>query len=553
MQRIFLTGLSGSGKSTVGREVARLLGWDCVDTDDLLAERTGLPAGQTLLEYGEPGFRQLESEILMAASGPERVVIATGGGAVIAEANRNFMYEHGLVVYLNVSIETAWQRIQEHMHQDGMPVLRPLVAGADGQPRLQGLYAARKQWYEQATVHIDTNEYPPAIIAGQVVACALSHGYLSSASLPREIVTMHLGTMTSRAVIEWGGLYSLPQTLQSLGFWQRVFIVTDAEVGRLYSKPVQLLLEDAGFVPRIFTIPAGESSKSFPYFQQILDWLVEHKAERQEPIIAMGGGVVGDLAGFVAACYHRGVPLIQVPTSLLAQVDSAIGGKTGINHPLGKNLIGAYHQPRLMMVDPAMLLTLPERVYREGWAEIVKYGMVLDAELFEMLEAHAGSLQVRDATLLTAIIARCIRLKMGVVQLDEHDGGLRNILNYGHTFGHALEALTDYGSWLHGEAVSIGMEVAARIATARGLLSQEDALRQQKLLRALDLPVDCPGVDSGAALAAMQRDKKVQAGRMRWVLATRVGHGEVYDDVPDLPVRDALAAVCSTYQGRKAW
>jgi len=553
VQRIFLTGLSGSGKSTVGREVARLLGWDCVDTDDLLAERTGLPAGQALLEYGEPGFRQLESEILMSAAGPERVVIATGGGTVIAEANRNFMRERGLVVYLNVSIETAWQRIQEHMHQDGMPVLRPLVAGADGQPRLQGLYAARKQWYEQATVHIDANEYPPAIIAGQVVACALSQGYLSSASLPREIVTMHLGTMTSRAVIEWGGLYSLPQTLQSLGFLQRVFIVTDAEVGRLYSKPVQFMLEDAGFVPHIFTIPAGESSKSFPYFQQILDWLVEHKAERQEPIIAMGGGVVGDLAGFVAACYQRGVPLIQVPTSLLAQVDSAIGGKTGINHPLGKNLIDAYHQPRLMMVDPAMLLTLPERVYREGWAEIVKYGMVLDAELFEILEAHAGSLQVRDATLLTAIIARCIRLKMGVVQLDEHDSGLRNILNYGHTFGHALEALTDYGSWLHGEAVSIGMEVAARIATARGLLSQEDALRQQKLLRALDLPLDCPGVDSGAALAAMQRDKKVQAGRMRWVLATRVGHGEVYDDVPEAVVRDALAAVCSMYQGRKAW
>jgi 3-dehydroquinate synthase len=480
-------------------------------------------------------------------------VIATGGGAVIAEANRNFMHEHGLVVYLNVSIETAWRRIQEHLRQDGMPALRPLVAGADGQPRLQGLYAARKQWYEQATVHIDTNEYPPAIIASQVVACALSHGYLSSSSLPRENVTMHLGTITSRAVIEWGGLYSLPQTLQSLGFLQRVFMVTDTEVGRLYSKPVQLLLEEAGFVPHIFTIPAGESSKSLPYFQQILDWLVEHKAERQEPIIAMGGGVVGDLAGFVAACYQRGVPLIQVPTSLLAQVDSAIGGKTGINHPLGKNLIGAYHQPRLMMVDPAMLLTLPERVYREGWAEIVKYGMVLDAELFEMLEAHAGSLQVRDATLLTAIVARCIRLKMGVVQLDEHDSGLRNILNYGHTFGHALEALTDYGSWLHGEAVSIGMEVAARIATARGLLSQEDALRQQKLLRALDLPLDCPGVDSGAALAAMQRDKKVQAGRMRWVLATRVGHGEIYDDIPEPVVRDALAAVCSTYQGGKAW
>src|SRR5260370_1723515 len=162
----------------------------------------------------------------MAASGPERVVIATGGGAVIAEANRNFMYEHGLVVYLNVSIETAWQRIQEHMHQDGMPVLRPLVAGADGQPRLQGLYAARKQWYEQATVHIDTNEYPPAIIADQVVACALSHGYLSSASLPREIVTMHLVTMTSRGALQSGGLHPFPPTLPSFRSHTRLLIVT---------------------------------------------------------------------------------------------------------------------------------------------------------------------------------------------------------------------------------------------------------------------------------------------------------------------------------------
>jgi shikimate kinase / 3-dehydroquinate synthase len=545
LQRIFLTGLSGSGKSTIGEEVARLLGWDFIDTDELITKRTGLPVGQALLEYGEQRFRELESEILVSASGPERVVIASGGGAVIAEANRTFMREQGLVVYLNVTIETAWQRIQEHLREHGTAALRPLVAGAHGQQRLQDLYAVRKQWYEQAEEHIDTNENSPTIIARQVVACALAKGYLSSATSTREVVTMHLGTLTSRAVIEWGGLYSLPQTLQSLEFSQRVFIVTDTEVGRLYSGPVQALLENAGFGTHIFTVPAGEASKSFLYFQQILDWLVEHKAEHKEPIVALGGGVVGDLAGFVAACYHRGVPLIQVPTSLLAQADSAIGGKTGINHPQGKNLIGAYYQPGLIMVDPAFLLTLPERVYREGWAEIVKYGMVLDTDLFELLAANAGSTRARDATLLPAIIARCVRLKMGVVQLDEHDGGLRNILNYGHTFGHALEALSGYESWLHGEAVSIGMEVVARIAVARGLLSQEDALRQHKLLLALDLPVHCPGVDLEAALAAMRRDKKVRSGRMRWVLPTRIGHGEVFDDIPESLVRDALAGVCS--------
>src|SRR5207245_1610102 len=221
---------------------------------------------------------------------------------------------------------------------------------------------------------------------------------------------------TSQAIIEWGGLHHLPLTLRSYELQPRLFIVTDSEVGALYAQPLQEVLKDAGFVPHIFTIPAGESSKSFGCFQQIIDWLVEQKAEAKEAIIALGGGVVGDLTGFVASCYLRGVPLIQVPTTLLAQVDSAIGGKTGINHPLGKNLIGAFYQPKLIYVDPAFLLTLPERVYREGWAEIVKYGMILDADLFETLEMHTSLLHARDPALLTKIIAHCIRLKMDVVQ-----------------------------------------------------------------------------------------------------------------------------------------
>ena len=383
------------------------------------------------------------------------------------------------------------------------------------------------------------------ILSGRVVAFALANGYLSSSSLPQEVITLPLGTVSSQAVVEWGGLHHLPQALQSSGISGRIFIVTDSDIGRFYTEPIQALLEGAGFVPLFFTIPAGESSKSLLCWQQILDWLVEHKAEHQEPILALGGGVVGDLAGFVAASYQRGVPLIQVPTSLLAQVDSAIGGKTGINHPQGKNLIGAYYQPGLILVDPACLLTLPERVYREGWAEIVKYGMILDVDLFETLEMHTSRLQARDAALLTKIIARCIRLKMDVVQRDERDGGLRNILNYGHTFGHALEALTDYGTWLHGEAVSIGMEVAAQIAVTKGLLSSEYALRQHRLLRALELPVRCPGVDAESVLAAMQRDKKVRHGRMRWVLPTSIGHAEVYDDIPLEVVQDAIAIVCS--------
>ena len=545
MQRIFLTGLSGSGKSSIGRMVSELLRWDFIDTDTLLSERCGMPVGQILIEFGEQRFRQMESEALILAADYERVVIATGGGAVISGANRTFMQEHGLTFYLETSVEIAWQRVQEQIHQSGKSAERPLVDGTDGQQRLQSLFLARKQWYEEAVVCINANEDSLDIISKRVVAFALTNGYLNTSSQSQKTVTLQLGKVTSRAIIEWGGLYHLPEYLKSTGFSQRVFIVTDSDIGRLYSKPILSLLHNAGFVPQIFTVPAGEASKSIWSWQQILNWLVEQKAEQLEPIITLGGGVIGDLAGFVAATYHRGVPLIQIPTSLLAQVDSAIGGKTGINHPLGKNLIGAFYQPGLIIVDPAFLLTLPERVYLEGWAEIVKYGMILDADLFKMLEDHTSLLHARDAILLTKIIARCIQLKMDVVQRDERDGGLRNILNYGHTFGHALEVLTDYGSWLHGEAVAVGMEVAAQIAVARGLLANEYALRQRKLLLALHLPLRCPGIETKSVLEKMQRDKKVRAGQMRWILPTQIGQAELYDDVPLVLIQDAVAKVCS--------
>ncbi|MGH2497211.1 MAG: 3-dehydroquinate synthase [Ktedonobacteraceae bacterium] len=544
MQRIFLTGLPGSGKSSVGCHMAALLGWDFIDTDDLLAGQSGVPVGQALLQLGEERFRQLESEVLRDAAEAEKVVIATGGGAIISASNRALMRERGLTVYLQVSVETAWQRIQQHLQQSGASAVRPLVVGDDGSERLRNLYETRKDWYEEAEVHVDTEHQTPETLAQRLVAYALTSGFLASPTVPRELITQQLLTSTSQAIVEWGGLHHLPLTLRSYELPKRLFIVTDSAVGVLYAQPLLALLEENGFVPQLMSVPAGEASKSFACFQQIIDWLVQQKAEQKEAIVALGGGVVGDLAGFVASCYQRGVPLIQVPTTLLAQVDSAIGGKTGINHALGKNLIGAFYQAKLIYADPAFLLTLPERVYREGWAEIIKYAMILDAELFSILEEQVGALLARDAGLLSAIIARCIRMKMDIVQRDERDGSLRNILNYGHTFGHALEAITAYGTWLHGEAVAIGMEVAARIAVANGLLSQEDAQRQRNLLKAFGLPVQSPGVDIDAIMQAMQRDKKVRAGSTRWILTTSIGHADVYSDIDTQIAREAIAAVC---------
>jgi 3-dehydroquinate synthase len=541
MQRIFLTGLPCVGKTTIGHRTAHLLGWNFIDTDAVLAERMGMPVGQVLVEYGEERFRQLESEVLHDLGGETRVVIATGAGAVISSANRNFMRTHGLAVYLEAPIETIWQRTQETSKY----VLRPLIAGESGQQRLRDLYTTRRAWYEEAEIHLNTESGSQNVLARQLISQALVRGYLSLSFLPREVYEFPIGRSHSQVLVEWGGLPHLGETLRELAFSRRLFVITDSQVGVLYAQSLQTQLEEAGFQPFIFLLPAGEASKSFQYFQQIIDWLVEQKAERKEAIIALGGGVVGDLAGFIAFSYLRGVPFVQVPTTLLAQVDSAIGGKTGFNHALGKNMIGAYYHPQLIYVDPALILTLPDRIYSEGWVEIVKYAMTLNISLFTLLEENLAALQNRDPVLLTSVVGSSICMKMDIVQNDELDFGPRNILNYGHTFGHALETITNYTNWLHGEAISIGMEVAARVAVTCGILSQDAAARQTRLLQALNLPVRCPGTDVTALLDTMLRDKKVRAGHLRWILPTRIGHAATYRDIDPAIIREAVTMVCN--------
>src|SRR5579871_837612 len=327
MQRIYLTGLSGSGKSEVGRRVADMLGWLYVDTDELLARRCEMPVGQILVQHGEEWFRALESEALAIASQQDCVVVSTGGGAVISEANRAYMRTHGLVVYLNTSIDAAWGRVVAQMRgagAAGAAAFRPLVAGDDGQQRLRDLLEARKQWYEEAAVHTSTDGLAPDEVARQIIAAALLHGTLSPGSSRQESITIQGEAVGTRAVVEWGGLAHLAEWLRLEGFQRRVFLVTDTTVGSLYAEPVRELLNEAGREPHFYMVAAGEASKSLRSFERILDWLVEQRAERTEPIVALGGGVVGDLVGFVAASYRRGAPLIQVPTTMLAQIDSAI-------------------------------------------------------------------------------------------------------------------------------------------------------------------------------------------------------------------------------------
>jgi 3-dehydroquinate synthase len=321
-------------------------------------------------------------------------------------------------------------------------------------------------------------------------------------------------------------------------------VVTDRHVAEPHAAAVLQSLRSSGWTCRQATLEPGEPTKSLAAASGLYDQLVEMKADRHTCVIAVGGGVVGDLAGFVAATYARGIPFIQVPTTLLAQVDSSVGGKVGINHPHGKNLIGAFHQPLGVFIDTSVLNTLPERDYRSGLAEVVKYGVILDEPFFQYLEQQAAAVNRRDPAVLRQVVARSCRLKADVVEQDEFERtGVRAALNYGHTFAHAFEALCGYGELLHGEAVAIGMIYASRLAERRGLIPGEVTTRQTALLSALGLPIGLPPnvkLPVADILDRMRLDKKTVGGKLRFVLPTRLGHVEVIKDVPEADVLAVL-------------
>jgi 3-dehydroquinate synthase len=305
---------------------------------------------------------------------------------------------------------------------------------------------------------------------------------------------------------------------------------------------VEAALGTAGMKTGFAVVPAGEVSKSPVQLAALYDALYDLTADRRTAVVAVGGGVVGDLAGYAAATYNRGLPLLMVPTSLLAMVDSSVGGKTGINHSKGKNLIGAFHQPAGVWIDTATLNTLPEREFRSGLAEVVKYCIILDGMFLDFLEANAAAILAREPTVLAEIVARSCRLKADVVEKDEREEtGLRAILNYGHTFAHAFETVSGYGAWLHGEAVSAGMSCAARLAEKLGRIGSDLRARQNGLLATFDLPVS-PSREwrADALIEVMRRDKKAAAGKMRFILPSRIGSVEFVDDVPESAVRDVL-------------
>ena len=328
--------------------------------------------------------------------------------------------------------------------------------------------------------------------------------------------------------------------LAKLRVGRKAILITDPAIDRLHGEPVARSLSGAGFDLIRLSVPEGEQAKVLETARELWDRLLDEGCDRSSTVVALGGGAVGDLAGFVAATYMRGMNFVQVPTTLLAQVDASIGGKTAIDHPRAKNLIGAFHQPRLVLVDPAVLATLPEREFRSGLAEVIKHGIVLDAGYFEDLEASVQALLGRDLTTLERVVAGSCRLKAGIVERDEQEAELRWVLNYGHTVGHAIEAATGFRVWTHGEAVSLGIAAEARLAERLGIGSPAATKRQVSLLAAVGLPVAGIQVEPAAVVEALSRDKKSRDGRIPFVFAPEIGSFRVVSDVPRDAVLDVL-------------
>ncbi|QYF94770.1 bifunctional shikimate kinase/3-dehydroquinate synthase AroKB [Massilia sp. PAMC28688] len=531
MENVFLVGLMGAGKTTIGRLLARKLGKRFIDSDHEIEARTGASIPWIFEIEGEESFRRREAEVIRDLTAQQGIVLATGGGAILNSQNRQYLQSRGRVIYLRANVHSILLRTAHDKN-------RPLLQTADPRKKLEELTAQREPLYREiADLVIDTGrpnvQSMVQTILAQLAALEQSRARPARTRPPtanRTAMTepsplylnVDLGERSYPIAIGRGILADGAQLLQHVG-GSRAAIVTNTTVAPLYLERVAAPLREAGRAVVEVVLPDGEEHKNWSSLMQIFDALLANKCDRKTTLVALGGGVVGDLTGFAAASYMRGVPFVQIPTTLLSQVDSSVGGKTGLNHPLGKNMIGAFYQPRAVLADTDTLATLPARELSAGLAEVIKHGAIIDAAFFEWIEQNIARLMARDPAALAHAIARSCEIKADVVRQDEREGGLRAILNFGHTFGHAIEAGMGYGAWLHGEAVGCGMVMAADLSQRAGLIDAASVARVKALVAAAGLPTAAPDLGTARWLELMEVDKKNEGGAIKFILLKPLG------------------------------
>jgi len=510
MNNVVLVGFMGAGKSTVGRVLADRLQRPFVDLDDRIAAAAGKEVSAIFEQEGEAGFRRRESAQLSVVLATSDQVVAVGGGTPMSPQNWERLREGNCVVALTATPATLRTRLNGAGER---PLLRNGLDAA-----LTSLLPARMGRYLEADLVVGTDGQDARTVAGQVAA-ALPVGGLRH-------VPVAVPGAAHEIVIGRGLSHLAAPALARSGAEGIVALVSDETVARLHAPALDAALVSAGWRVRRHVLPAGEAAKDLEQVGALYAFLAHSGVDRQGALVALGGGSVGDVAGYAAATWLRGVPYLQMPTTLLAMVDSSIGGKTGVNLPAGKNLVGAVHQPIGILADLTSLDTLPVPQYRAAWGEIIKSAIIGDASLFDRLRATRSQLMARDPVLLPEVIARTCALKAQIVAEDPLERGTRAILNYGHTVGHALEAAAGYGRLLHGDAVAWGMRVAARLSRRLGLCGDEVVEAQDTLLRDYGLPAPLPAFSRAQLGEAMGHDKKTRGRELRWVLLRGIGRAE---------------------------
>lgn len=511
---VALTGFMGAGKSTVGAQVAERLGWRFVDLDSEFERTHWEGIAQFFAAHGEKAFRveerRLLEDLLLVPEARGGMLLALGGGTLESPEAVELLAQHALIVYLEVDASTAWSRSQG--------TGRPLAQDPE---QFNRLLERRRERYEDAADWVipAQDKTIDQLVADIVEVVQLA--MRTSASLWGRRLRA-----TQRASLILGGdgslevLARLAQETNSSG--KRLFIITDRTVYEAWAGRVPGILDEEESHP-LLAVEPGEGAKSIEWLERCWNWLAEQKARRDEVVVALGGGVVGDLAGFAAATYHRGVPLWQIPTTLLAQVDSSVGGKTAVNLTAGKNLVGAFYQPDLVIADPVMLTTLPDPVFVSGLAEVIKCALLDSQSFFAFLEAHTEKIMARTPSVLAQIVKKCVAYKARVVEADEREQGMRAVLNLGHTTAHALEATLGYGRLSHGQAVALGLLVA--LAVSEQVLGLDTTVRERTkaLLQRFALPTSVELPSLTALLEAASRDKKARAGTSGFVGLVDIG------------------------------
>jgi 3-dehydroquinate synthase len=523
---IILTGFMGVGKSTVGRILSQRLGRRFVDMDEVLVERFGKPIPAIFAEDGEEAFRTAEAQLCQELAQQRNLVISTGGGALINPESRRALEASGAVVCLHASEEEILRRLANATD-------RPLLPGEaeERQRRIHRLLQQRRFAYGAIAYQVDTTSLSAEEVADRVLEAALAN---------QEVPGLHRIPVRSPSgdydlLLGEGLLRHAGRLLLNRGVRPGVAAVVTNEMIRLHAETVSASLRDAGFEPVLCLVPEGEQHKTLESVRLLYDQFVAAGLDRNSPVIAVGGGVIGDMAGFAAATYLRGVPFVQVPTSLLAMVDASVGGKVGVDLPQGKNLVGAFKQPVVVLMDVATLASLPSDEFRAGLAEVVKHGIIGAPRLFVQLEEE-GPVN------LLQLVADAVRVKVRIVEQDPFERGVRATLNLGHTFGHAIEQVTNYRI-RHGDAVAVGMIAAANMAVELGRCEPALAARIYNLLERLGLPTSVSGCSVDAIYAAMAHDKKRIGKTLRFIIPQALGDVTIIDDPGEAIVRRAIASV----------